>query len=234
MPTAKPIHPEHRSQHALRRTALTLAWTLGLSLATLAHAELVLDTFDQPSPAATLVWHAGVGTSTLQQVGLSSPVPGGARDITFNVYTNPLNSVSALAAGEGRLSVAQGTGAMAETLIAYGAFTYQHGAGGPRLGLDLSKFANLRFAFSGAEEGMNVNVTYYTSAPLNPADPLYYSSAGVNTAAPAPDGSLTFTLPVGHNPHFNWRQVDGVIVLINRAGPIPHTSYTLTRLSFEP
>lgn len=222
---------------ALRRAVLQLAAITGLSMAMSAHAQLVLDDFSSTTPAATAIWHTGVGLTTLNQAGLAMPVPRGARDVALHVYTNPLDSMSALVVGEGRVSVAQGTGAMAETIIAYGAFTRVAGdptVGGPLLQLDLSTFKNLSFRFTGAEHGMNVNVVYYTSQPLDPANPLYYSGGGINVGPSAPGDPLTFTLPMNHDAAFNWKKVDGVVVLINRAGPIPHTSYTLNRLTFEP
>ncbi len=226
-----------RPLNALRRTALTLAAMAGLSMATSAHAQLVLDDFSSATPAATLTWHAGTGSTTLNQASLALPVPMGARDVYMHVYANPLNSMSALVAGEGRLSVAQGTQAMAEILVSYGAFTRVGGdvtAGGPLLGLDLSTLNTLRFHFSGAEHGMNVNVVYFTSEPLDPANPLHYASGGINVDPSEPGGPLTFTLPVSNDPKFNWTKVDGVLVLINRSGPVPHTSYTLNKLVFEP
>ena len=45
-------------------------------------------------------------------------------------------------------------------------------------------------------------------------------------------GPLSVTLAVGDDASFNWQQVDGVVVLINRSGPTPGTSYTLDTLSF--
>ena len=200
-------------------------------------AAQVLDNFDAPTPGwlRTATGAPGSAASLVRVCEAGLPVPGGARDVTHNVYNNPLGSVSAVAVGEGRLSVAQGTGLMAETIVSYGAFTRvgcDDTVGGPRLRLNLSAVRSLRLTFSGAEDNMNVNVVYYTSAPLDPRAPLYYATVSRNVAPGAPGAPLEFKLPVGENTAFNWKQVDGVVVLINRSGPIPHTSYTLDQLSF--
>jgi len=202
-------------------------------------AALVLDTFDVPVPLTTRVAFGAPGsptaTVTLNEVGVA--VPGGARDTSLTVYGNPLGSLAALAVGGGRISTAQGTGVTAETGVAYGAFTRVGGnptIAGPLLGLDLSAYKNLVLEFSGAEDVLNLNVLYYTSAPLNPAAKIYYASAGTNLGPTTSGAPLTIRLPVLNNPLFNWQRVDGIAVLINRSGPTPATSYTLDKLSFEP
>jgi len=220
------------------RHALAAFICVAAAFSNVAHA-LVLDTFDVPVPVTTHVVHGTPGsptaTFTLNETGVA--VPGGARDTTLNMYGNPLGSIAALAVGGGRVSTAQGTGVTAETIVAYGAFTRVGGnpaIGGPLLGLDLSSFRNLVIEFSGAEDVLNLNVVYYTSSPLNPAVPLYYASAGVNVSPTTSGAPLVVKLPVSNNPLFNWRRVDGVILLINRSGPTPATSYTLDTLSFAP
>lgn len=227
--------PFRQAGTRLRRMAAAALASGGIAAAAPASA-LVLDDFSAPAPSFTRVVQGPAGSSTtVNESGL--PVPGGARDTTLHVYGNPLNSASAVSVGEGRLSVAQGTKAVAEAIVAYGAFTRVGGdptVGGPRFGLDMSAFKKLRFEFSGAEDGLNVNVTYYTSAPLDPSAPLYYTTSGINVAVPMPGMPVTFTLPANNNPAFNWKKVDGIVVLINRSGPTPHTSYTLDRLVFEP
>lgn len=217
-----------------RRFTLLIAGAAAILAAAPAHAQ-VLDDFDYDAPlASTSRVVQSTASTTINESDL--PVLGGVRDTTLHVYGNPLNSAAVVTLGRGRLSVAQGTNAVAETIIAYGAFTRVGGdpnVGGPLLGLDLSTQKALRFDFSGAEDGLNVNVVYYTSAPTSPSW-IYYTSSGINIAPPTSGGPLSFTLPVSDDPSFNWRQVDGIVVLINRAGPTPHTSYTLDRLTFQP
>jgi len=226
---------ESPTMKTLPKTAALLAL---LCATWVAHAAtLVLDTFDAPAPARSGVAYGAPGSASalVDLVDFTATVPGGVRESVLNVYGNPLDSISALSVGDGRLSVAQGTGAIAETIVSYGAFTRPTGdpmVGGPLLGLDLSVYGGLQFDFSGAEDVLNVNVTYYTSAPLDPLHPLYYSGAGVNVAPASSGAPLSFTLAFANDPTFNWTQVDGVVVLINRAGPTPSTSYTLGTLTF--
>jgi hypothetical protein len=203
-------------------------------------ASLLLDSFDAPAPREfTVITTAGDFDTpgATGEIQTSTPtVPGGIRETFLHVYSNPLNSASILQVGGGNLSVAQGTGAMAETLITYGSFTRPTGdpsVGGPLLGLDLSGFNALKFDFSGVEDWLNVVVVFHTTAPLDPLTPLFYSQSAVNIAPAVPGGPLSFTLGVSNNAAFNWDQVDGVVVEINRSGPIPSTSYTLDQLSFE-
>ena len=54
----------------------------------------------------------------------TAAVPGGLREARFYVNANPLKSVGVISVGDGQLSVAQGVGTIAETLIAYGGVTY--------------------------------------------------------------------------------------------------------------
>jgi hypothetical protein len=213
---------------------------LSLALANPAAAALpLLDDFSAPASGWTRTASGAPGSpgAVVRVCEAGLPVPGGARDVYHSIYGNPLASISALAAGEGRLSVAQGTGTTAETLVMYGAFTRVDcnlRVGGPRFALDLSAWKSLRLVFSGAEDALNLNVTYYTAAPLNPAAPVYYATNGINIAPAASGAALEAALAVNNDPAFNWKQVDGIVVIINRSGPHPHTSYTLQRLYFSP
>lgn len=214
-----------------------VALLLGAAAFVAQAATLLLDDFSAPAPAQVAVATGAPGSAgaTALLRDFTSTVPGGVRDSWLNVYGNPLNSASVLQVGDGALSVAQGTGATAETLVSYGAFTRPTGdplVAGPLLGLDLSAYGGMRFDFAGAEDVLNVNVTYYTSAPLNLTTPLYYSTSGINVAPTSSGAPLSFTLDFSAAPGFNWTQVDGLVVLINRAGPTPSTSYTLDTLSF--
>lgn len=221
------------------RAALGAIVCLAAAAASNAASALVLDTFAVPVPLTTRVVTGAPGsataTVTLNETGVA--VPGGARDTTLNMYGNPLGSIAALAVGGGRISTTQGTGVTAETIVAYGAFTRVGGnpmIGGPFLGLDLSSYKSLTLDFSGAEDGMNVVAVFFTSAPLNPAAPLFYATVGLNVAPATSGAPISVKLPVVNDPAFNWRRVDGVVVLINRSGPTPATSYTLDKLSFLP
>ena len=232
--------PKHFFSSRFIRT-FGLSVTLGLlPVYPALSASLLLDSFDAPAPKEfTVITTAGDFNTpgATGEIQTSTPaVPGGIRETFLHVYSNPLNSASVLQVGGGNLSVAQGTGAMAETLITYGSFTRPTGdpyVGGPLLGLDLSGFNALKFDFTGVEDWLNVVVVFHTTAPLDPLTPLFYSQSAVNIAPAVPGGPLSFTLGVSNNAAFNWHQVDGVVVEINRSGPIPSTSYTLDQLSFE-
>jgi hypothetical protein len=155
------------------------------------------------------------------------------RDTGLNMYENNRDSIAAISLGDGHLNVAQGTNVRAETTIAYGAFTRVGGnpsVGGPLLGLNLTAYKNLQLEFAGAEDVLNVNVVYYTAAPFNAKG--YYSTTSINVAPSAPNAPLIFRLPMNNDPNFNWKQVDGIIVIINRSGGASSTSYTLDTLKF--
>lgn len=231
---------EHLSLKSAIRTVNLLALVGLLSTNSALAASFVLDSFDAPTPKEfTVITNAGdfdtPGATGEIQTATPS-VPGGIREAFLHVYANPLRSVSVLQVGEGNLSVAQGTGAMAETLINYGAFTRPTGdpsVGGPLLNLDLSDYNALQFDFTGVEDALNLVVVFYTSVPLDPSSPLYYSQSGLNVAPDIPGGPLSVNLGVSNNSDFNWDHVDGIAILINRSGPIPSTSYTLDQVSFE-
>jgi hypothetical protein len=219
----------------LRRLALALS-LLGAAAASQA-SSLLLDDFSAPAAPQTGVAFGdpSAPSSDVLLRDFTASVPGGVRETLLNVYGNPLSSISAVLVGGGVLSVAQGAGATAETIVSYGAFTRPTGdpqVGGPLLGLDLSAYTGLSFDFTGSEFVLNVNVTYYTSAPLDPGAPLYYSNTGINIAPATQGGPLSFELAFDNNPAFNWQQVDGVVVLINRSGPTPASAYTLDTLTF--
>ena len=219
---------------SLRRLALAMAL---FGAAATGHASLLLDDFNAPTAPQTGIafGDASAPSSDVLLRDFTPSVPGGVRETTLNVYGNPSNSVSAVLVGGGALSVAQGAGAIAEAIVSYGAFTGPTGnplVSGPLLGLDLSPYTGLTFDFSGSQYVLNVNVTYYTSAPLDPGAPLYYSTSGVNIAPATPGAPLSFELAFAANPAFNWQQVDGVVVLINRSGPTPASAYTLDTLTF--
>lgn len=219
----------------------TILLYISLSLNASAASTFVLDDFDEPTPLLTHVVSgppsSGSASFTFNQSGLS--VVGGARDTTINIYGNPIGSIAAVAVGDGSISTTQGTGVTAETIVSYGGFTRVGGhpmIGGPLINLDLSGFSNFELEFAGTEYPLNVNVTYYTSAPLdiNRPVPVYYSSGGINVKPVTSGAPIVVSLPVANNPLFNWKKVDGIVVLVNRAGPLPASSYTLDQIRFVP
>jgi hypothetical protein len=200
-------------------------------------APLLLDSFDAPNTSSHRVVKGKPDNATSKIVLYESnlPVRAGARDIGLNMYQNPLNSLAAINIGNGNVSVAQGTKVKAETVIAYGAFTRigrNRNIGGPLLGLNLKDYKNFQLDFTGAEDVLNINVIYYTSAPIKPD--VSYSTTSRNISPSSPTAPLTVTLPVNDDDNFNWQKVDGIVVIINRANDKDSTSYTLDTLKFIP
>jgi hypothetical protein len=194
-------------------------------------APVVIDSFDAPA-APRAVAKVGVKQMLLRDFGTS--MAGGVRDAHYNVYKNPLQAVSSLAVGRGQLSVAAGTGALGEMLSLWGAYTRPNGdqEGGPLLGLDLSHQHRVELSFSGVEATLNLAVELYTHAPLHPESPVYYTLAGVNVAPASPGAPLVLTLDFNPADGFNYAQVDGIALLIDRSGSSRQNSYVLTQVRF--
>lgn len=214
-------------------THLSLALTLGAlcSLPTAAMALLV-DDFDAPAEARISVL-TGVGEETL--LDFDPSVLGGVRGVYHHNYFNPLGSLSALSVGEGQLGSTVGNGARSEVLVSYGAFTRPTGApdiGGPLLGLDASGYDHFRWTFSGASTMLNLIVVLYTAAPLDRDDPLYYTTAALNATPSVPGGPLVVDLPMRLSDPFNFAQVDGIVLLVNRSNAQTQVAFNLDRFEF--
>lgn len=208
---------------------LSLLWAVcaGASQA----APLVIDSFDTPTAPHTV---ARTNLKPMFFRDFGTTMVGGVRETTYHVYTNPGQAVAALAVGKGQISVAAGTGVLGEMLASWGAFTRPKGndEGGPLLGLDLSHQHRAELSFSGVEYGLNINVVLYTHAPLNPDNPLYYTQAGLNVAPSAPGDPLTVTLAFNPADGFNYAQVDGIVLLVDRSGNATQNSYVLNQVQF--
>lgn len=226
-----------RTARALARlvgpTAFALAVMAGtLLMGGIARAQtLLIDDFSAPSAPATSVF-TGIDEATFNQ--FTPTVPGGVRGVYHHSYTNPLNSVAALAVGNGQLSSSSGVGVQTEVLVFYGAFTrptLQPEVGGPLLGLDTTPYDAFRFDFSGLSGVMNINVVLYTGSPLDPVSPLYYSTVGVNVAPASPGAPLSFDLPFASSDPFNFARVDGIALVINRANGATGLGWNLDSFS---
>ncbi len=208
--------------------------------ATTANAALpVLDSFDKPAIPKSRVSFGAVdaNSNSFYFNDFTNSVPGGIRGTAFRVFQDPLNSISALSIGKGRLSVAKGTGVQAEATLSYGySASPQPGVlvPGPALGLDLTGYSGLQFDFSGMEHACVVIVSFRTTAPLDPANPQWYS-VNYNLDAPplaAPGAPWSFVVKMNNDPGFNWAQVDGIQIIIDRPAGNPHSSFTLDKLTF--
>lgn len=226
----RPLQPARPPRPRLAATAIALL----LMLAGAAQAALhVVDDFAAPAAPAFSVL-AGIGERSF---GQAAPVDGGVRDVYHHVYANPLDSVSALAVGNGILSSSDGVGVTSEVVVSWGAFTRPGGdplQAGPRLALDWRGHDAFAIDFQAATKPLNLVVTLYTAAPLDLASalPSYYTTVGVNVAPPAGGGPLSVLLPFAASPGFNFAQVDGVALLINRAvGNVTQNAYNLDRLA---
>ncbi|MFN9103633.1 MAG: PEP-CTERM sorting domain-containing protein, partial [Betaproteobacteria bacterium] len=176
-----------------------------------------------------------LGTGERSITDVAGDVLGGVRTVHHNVFLNPLPSVSVAVAGNGVLSVSDGVGATSEVLALYGAFANGVTPGatsGPHLNLDVRPYDSFELVFRGVQLAMNINVTLYTANPLDPDNPLYYSTMGVNAAPATPGGAITVILPFAATPGFNFGDVDGISLVLNRAiGPLTGNGYTLDSFS---
>lgn len=194
-------------------------------------ATQLVDSFDDPGVPATSVF---TGLAETQFNQFTPSVLGGVRGIYHHTYTNPLGSVTALASGQGVLSASNGVGARTEVLALYGAFTrptLEPDVGGPLLGLDATPFDSFRLAFTGRSSVMNINIVLYTANPLNPGAPLYYSTVGRNIDAPDAGGPLVVDMAFANDPAFNFAQVDGIALVIDRANGTTGVGWTLDSFS---
>ena len=208
------------------------ATALGVTAFSVGAATLLIDDYSDPSPAATMV-QVGIGSQYATDNGAS--ILGGVRGVNLNVYINPLNSVSALASGGGALSSASGVAARAEVLAFYGAFASpadNPAVQGPALALDVRPYSALALNFSGVSTTLNINVTLYTRNPLDLSQPIYYSGTGLNVAPAVAGGPMYAELPLNFGDGFNFGQVDGILLLINRANGATNVSFNLDDFSF--
>jgi hypothetical protein len=193
--------------------------------------SLLIDGFDAPRPARASVF---TGEAEAAFNDFTATVPGGVRGLYHHTYTNPLSSVAALAWGDGLLSSSTGVGARSEVVVSYGAFTRPTGddaVGGPLLGLDATPFNAFRLDFTGASDVLNLIVVLYTANPLDPAAPLYYSTAAGNFFPAEPGGPMEVLLPFSLGDAFNFGQVDGIVLLIDRANNATGVSFNLDSFS---
>jgi hypothetical protein len=209
-----------------------VAWGVlaGASLGAQA-ASLLIDDYGAPTPATTHVLTA-VGEQSFND--FTATVPGGVRGMYHHNYFNPLGSVAALSVGDGIISSSTGVGARTEVLLAYGAFTRPSGdpnVGGPLLGLDARAYNAFGIDFTGVSTTLNLVVVMYTSNPLNAATPLYYSTAAVNVAPAVAGGAMNVELPFTLTDDFNFGQVDGIVLLINRANGATNVAFNLDTFS---
>ena len=226
------MHLHHLIPLRWARPAAALALAGAALFSHAAHAlSLLVDDFSAPNPASVHVL-AAVGEQSF--VDFDASVLGGVRGVYHHVYTNPLGSVAALAVGNGSVSSSTGVQARTEVLLSYGAFSRPSGnpnIGGPLLGVDGSPFNAFSMDFSGVSTVLNLNVVMYTAAPLDPMAPLYYTTVGMNVAPATPGGPMHVELPFALGDPFNFGQIDGIVLIINRANNATNVAFNLDSFS---
>lgn len=219
----------HRLRTALAAAVVLLAATAGVGTARA--QSLLIDGFDAPTAPSVSVL---TGVSEAGFNDFTSTVAGGVRGVYHHTYFNPLSSVAALAVGDGLLSSSTGIGARSEVGVNYGAFTrptQDPNVGGPLLGLDFTPYGAFRLDFSGASSYLNINIVLYTANPTDPGTPLYYSTVGNNFFPAVPGGAMTAVLPFNLGDAFNFAQVDGIALIIDRANNSTNVSFNLDSFS---
>jgi hypothetical protein len=221
--------PAQSGAHRLAVKAAALLATPVLLCAPAAQAaSLLIDDFSAPSPAFTATV---TGNNTLLQRDFTATVPGGVREVIYNLYTNPQGSSVAVSVGDGSVSVSAGEGALGESVFYYGGFTRPTGdinVGGPNLGLDLTGYNAIELDFASVAQALNINYTLYTA---NAGGGLPYNGAGINVAPATAGGPVTVIIPFASTA-FNFSQVDGVAFLIDRSGSATGNKYVLSSAHF--
>jgi len=191
-------------------------------------ASVLIDDFSAPSPAGSAT---ATGNDSVLLRDFTTTVPGGVREVTYNLYRNPANSHVDVSVGGGSVQVAAGAGALGELLFAYGAFTRPTGdvnVGGPLLAWDLSGYDAIELDFSSVDQALNIAYTLYSR---NNGSGLFYNSTGINVAPAVPGGPVTAIIPFASTA-FNFHEVDGVFFEIDRSGSATGNRYTLDSARF--
>ncbi len=233
-----------RSIARARFAGLLLAGALACASAANA-AVLVLDDFRSPSTPAFGV-PTGTGAQFFERsFGSFAGLAGQVREANYNLYYDPSSGGASASVGGGFAAVNASTDALGEYVFSYGAFTRptgDPGIAGPFMGLDLRSFDTFSAEFSDVRFGLNINVVLYTSAPhlMPDGTPLYYLQSGINIA-PVSEGSALAAdlyldarnpIAAGYAPYFNFSQVDGVFLVIDRSGYSAGNKYLLDTLAF--
>jgi hypothetical protein len=217
-----------------RRLAVLSAGLL-LAVAS-AHAvpDILLDDFAAPAPAVSALGSQVAYTTSTP--GVYAGQSGQLRDTTFFLTLDPNQAGAVATVGGGSASVVDGAGAAGVFYIAYGAWASELGtpqSQGAPLNLDLTAYHDFIATFPQVAVGLNLNVVFYTSQPLNVPGAVYYASAGANLAPAAPGGSLVADLGFNNagDSTFNYQHVDGIFFEIEGGGQFPDNSYSLTNLT---
>jgi len=204
-------------------------------------STLLLDDFAAPVPAISMV--APSQNFVTSQAGSYAGVAGQFRAAYYFPYASSTGAAPGGTAqiGQGTVTVAAAPASIGELELGYGAYgapPSDLAANGTNLNLDLSAYNDLQLRFASLAQPVNVIVGFYTSKPVAGSGPLYYLDAQIQLN-PAADrgpvsGDVLFKGADSSTPPslFNFSQVDGMVVIVDRASAIYGNSYSLTSLSF--
>jgi len=204
-------------------------------------SSLLLDDFAAPTPPVNL--QAPSQQFVTSQPGTYAGVAGQNRAAYyFPYYPNTAAGASNTATlGNGALTVAALPGTIGEVELGYGAYGAPASnltANGPFLNLDLSGYDALHLNFSSLDKPVNLIVSFYTSNPVAGSGPRYYLNGEITlnpaVGGGAVSGDILFKGADSNVPPalFNFAQIDGLVVLIDRATVPDGNSYQLNNLSF--
>jgi hypothetical protein len=209
-----------------------------------AAAPIVLDNFSTPAMQANLLTDKQDYVTT--DIGTFAGEVGQIRSGYYYHYWPTITTATGSAAtlGVGGASVAAAQGEIGELALGYGSLAQGGGENGRPLGLDLSRHDDLQVQFADLGGPINLLVGFYTAVPG--ADATYYWN-GEATYVPAhPGGPATVDIlfkgrdqyqsgspPVFSDPSLHdFAEVDGVVLIVDRAAQSDGNHYTITGLDF--
>ena len=226
-----------------------LSRTLGLAAVlpalwaapTASASTLLLDDFAAPNLTDSLL--APSQDFVTSQPGTYAGISGQNRAAYYFPYfpTTAAGAGSTATIGNGAVKVAATAGTIGELELGYGAYGAPASdlkANGPFLNLDLSGYDDLRLSFASLAKPIGLIIGFYTSNPVPGSGPRYYLNGQI-TLNPSPDGGavsgdILFKGADATSPPalFNFSQVDGMVLIIDRGVASAGNSYNLTGLSF--
>ena len=221
--------------------ALVIGAAPGLSRAA---APIVLDDFSTPATQANLLTAAQDYDTT--DTGTFAGEAGQIRSSYYYHYWPTITTATASTAtlGVGGVSVAAAPGEIGELALGYGSYAQGGGENGKPLGLDLSHDDDLQVHFASLTGPVNLLVGFYTEVPGS--DATYYWNGELNYSPAHPGGPVTVDIlfkgrdqyqssypPVFSDPsQYDFAEVDGVDLIVDRAAQSDGNSYEITGLDF--
>ena len=199
-----------------------------------AHAQtLLLDNFAAPGTAVSVT--AASQNYVVSTPGAYAGVAGQLRDAYYWKYSDPSSSGATASIGNGAATAHAGTGAFGEYGLGYGSYGVDlahPGAQGAPLGLDLSGYGELQAVFSHMDKETNYVVGLYTASPLPGGNSYWTGEIFVTPSTPGGSAVGNMVFQGGDAATFNFAQVDGLVVIFDRAAAADGNGYSLTQLQF--